>query len=211
MRRHPDVRWSRQTLEPSGHNTDDCVALQIQANSLADRSRVGAVPPLPEAMTDHGDHVLLRSDVFLSQKTPAGRRLDAVDLWHGDTFKSGVDGDLVSCRLMGRFSALAQREDAQGIVVAFPLDIAKVGARDAATIRSRVTQVLDCARQAGLATLDADQGFAAAGAERDPQRFYFDRHFTDRGNALAARLIASVLEGADTDRRSKGERRATLQ
>ena len=129
------------------------------------------------------------------------RRLDALDLWHGDTFKSGVDGDLVSCRLMGRFAALARREEAQGIVVAFPLNIASVDVRAAAMIRARVTRVLDCARQAGLAALDADQGFAAAGAQRDPQSFYFDRHFTDRGNALAARLIASVLEGVDTDRR----------
>jgi len=129
------------------------------------------------------------------------RRLDAVDLWRGDTFKSGIDADLVSCRLMGRFAALARREDAKGIVVAFPLDIPNVGARDAAIIRARAARVLDCARRAGLTTLDADEGFAAAGAQRDPQSFYFDRHFTDRGNALAARLIAAVLERADTDRR----------
>jgi hypothetical protein len=129
------------------------------------------------------------------------RRLDAVDLWHGDTFKSGVDGDLVSCRLMGRFAALARREDAKGLIVAFPEDLANVGPRDAATSRAGAARMLDCARRAGLATLDADQGFAAAGAQRDPESFYFDRHFTDRGNALAARLIASVLEGVGTDRR----------
>jgi hypothetical protein len=127
------------------------------------------------------------------------RRLDAVDLWRGDTFKSGVDGDLVSCRLMGRFAALARREDAKGIVVAFPLDIAKVGARDAATIRARVTRVLDCARRAGLATLDAYEGFAAARASVIRRALH--RSAFHRPQQCACSRLIAVLEGADTDRR----------
>jgi hypothetical protein len=49
--------------------------------------------------------------------------------------------------------------------------------------------VLDCAAKAGLATLDTYDGFVAA----DVDSFFVDWHFNDRGNALAARLIATAL------------------
>ena len=124
------------------------------------------------------------------------RQLGAYDIWHGDSIKTGVETDLLSCRLMQRFAALAKREEAQGVVVAFRNDLAGVDARETARLRRRVSALLACARDAGLTTLDTHDGFAAAGAARGSDAFYFDRHFTARGNALAAKLIASTLEGA---------------
>ena len=44
-----------------------------------------------------------------------------------------------------------------------------------------------------LATLDTYEGFVAAGVGRDIDAFFVDSHFNDRGNALAARLIAAAL------------------
>jgi hypothetical protein len=124
------------------------------------------------------------------------RQLGAYDLWHGDSIKADVDTDLLSCRLMQRFAVLAKREEAQGIVVAFRNDLTGLDARDIARLRRRVTASLACARDAGLTALDTHDGFTAAGADRGSDAFYFDRHFTARGNALAARLIASALEEA---------------
>lgn len=124
------------------------------------------------------------------------RQLGAYDLWHGDSIKTDVDTDLLSCRLMQRFAALAKREEAQGVVVAFRNDLTGLDARDIARLRRRVTLSLACARDAGLTALDTHDGFTAAGADRRSDAFYFDRHFTPRGNALAAKLIASTLEAA---------------
>lgn len=123
------------------------------------------------------------------------RRIGADDFWHGDSAKTGADVELVSCRLMERFAALVRRVEAKGVVVAFRNDLAGVDADEAARLRQRIAIVLACAKTAGLGILDTHDGFAAAGADRDSNAFYFDRHFTDRGNALAARLIASTLEG----------------
>lgn len=127
-------------------------------------------------------------------------RLGAHALWDGDLY-TGVDADLVSCRLMERFAALAARQEAKGIVVAFRNDLTGVGTRDAARLRARVIGALACARRAGLVTLDTHDGFVAAEADRHPEVFYVERHFTDRGNALAAKLIATVLEEPPIDRR----------
>ncbi|WP_296334969.1 SGNH/GDSL hydrolase family protein [Reyranella sp.] len=124
------------------------------------------------------------------------RQLGGYDLWYGDSIKTDVDTNLLSCRLMQRFAALAKREEAQGVVVAFRNDLTGVDTREAARLRWRITAVLACARDAGLTALDTHDGFAAAGADRESGAFYFDRHFTARGNALAAKLIASTLEGA---------------
>ena len=122
-------------------------------------------------------------------------RLDAMHLWRNGDLMSGAFGDFVACRLMSRFAALSERVDAKGIAVALVGEMAHVSPPDAVRMRSRNARLLECARRAGLATLDTDEAFAAAGAERDSKDFYFDRHYTDRGNALVAQLIASLLGG----------------
>jgi hypothetical protein len=122
------------------------------------------------------------------------RRIGAYEFWQGDSIKIGAAGDLVSCRLMPRFASLVRKEAAAGLVVAFPSDMTGLDERTVAELRQRASALLACAREAGLTSLDTHDGFAAAGAVRDPEAFYFDRHFTARGNALAAKLIAATLQ-----------------
>jgi hypothetical protein len=125
------------------------------------------------------------------------RQVDAIDFWHGDARHTGVDVDLLACRLMQRFAALAKRQDVHAIVVALRNDLAEVDEREAARLRRRVSAVLDCARLAGLGVIDTHDGFAAAGVDRAAVSFYVDRHFSARGNALVAGLIAAVLRELD--------------
>lgn len=121
------------------------------------------------------------------------RRLGKVRLWYGDGIGTGVDADLISCRLMARFAELVRREGAKALVVAFPQADGWTNPSLGAAQRRRTSAVLDCAATAGLATLDTYEGFSAAGVGRDVDAFFVDWHFNDRGNALAARLIATAL------------------
>ena len=106
---------------------------------------------------------------------------------------TGLDADLISCRLMARFAELVRREGAKALVVAFQQADGWTNPSLGAAQRRRTGAVLDCAAKAGLATLDTYDGFIAAGVGRDVDAFFVDWHFNDRGNALAARLIAAAL------------------
>jgi hypothetical protein len=121
------------------------------------------------------------------------RRLGATDLWYGNTLRTGFDPDLLSCRLMQRFATLIQGQKAKALVVALPEYQSWTNSAIAASQRKRLTNVLACASRAGLATLDAHDGFVAAGVEKDPDVYYTVWHFNDRGNAVAAKLIAAAL------------------
>ena len=120
-------------------------------------------------------------------------RLGAYELWRGDTVDSGQDSDLVACRLMARFAMLAQREKVEALVVGFPRYEDWAWPKNGERQHRRVAAVLDCARRAGLKTHNTKEAFVKAGVAEDPQSFFSDWHFNDRANALAARLIASVL------------------
>ncbi|MFO1160713.1 MAG: GDSL-type esterase/lipase family protein [Reyranellaceae bacterium] len=124
------------------------------------------------------------------------RRLGRFELWYGGVVHTGVDTDLVACRLMDRFAALARQEKVKALVVALPQSDRWTDARNGAARHKRAVAVLACAARAGLATLDTYDGFAAAGAASDVDRFYREWHLTDQGNALAARLIANALATA---------------
>lgn len=124
------------------------------------------------------------------------RRLGAYDLWYGVNVGTGADGVLVSCRLMDRFAALVRKENADALVVAFQQSDDWNGSMTRATVEKRVTAVLACAKRAGLATLDTSAAFASAGANRDTDAYFVAGHYTDRGNALAAKLIADALKAA---------------
>jgi hypothetical protein len=121
------------------------------------------------------------------------RRLGKVRLWYGGGIGTGMDADLISCRLMGRFAELVRREGAKALVVAFQQADGWTSPSRGVAQRTRTTAVLDCAAKAGLATLDTYEGFVAAGVGGDIDAFFVDSHFNDRGNALAARLIAPAL------------------
>ncbi|MDI1285054.1 MAG: GDSL-type esterase/lipase family protein [Reyranella sp.] len=120
------------------------------------------------------------------------RRLDAYDFWFGNNVGTGIDGVLVSCRLMERFAALARKYNVKALVVALRQSDRWNHPLQRAVVEQKVAAVLACARQAGLATLDTSAAFAAAAATTDPAYFVAD-HYTDRGNALAASLIAAAL------------------
>jgi len=124
------------------------------------------------------------------------RRLGAYDLWYGVNVGTGADGVVVSCRLMDRFAALARKENADALVVAFQQSDDWNQGLARAAVEKRVAAVLACAGRAGLATLDTSAAFAAAGANRDTGAYFVAGHYNDRGNALAAKLIADALKAA---------------
>lgn len=124
------------------------------------------------------------------------RRLGAYDLWYGLSISVGGDGVVISCRLMERFAALVRKQDTKALVVAFQQHDGFNEGLTRAEAQKRVSAVLACAGKAGLATLDTSAAFDAAGANRDPESFFVGWHYTDRGNALAARLVAAALKTA---------------
>ncbi len=120
-------------------------------------------------------------------------RLGAHELWHGDSVYTGQDSDLISCRLMNRFAALVQRENVQALVVGFPRYEDWAWPANGINQHRRVAAVLDCANKAGLRTLNTRDPFEKEGVAHDLEAFFVDWHFSDRANALAARLIAPAL------------------
>ena len=119
------------------------------------------------------------------------------EYWLVGDAPTGAAADLVTCRLMDRFALLVRRRGSKGLVVGLPSDPRSFSAGDMANQKAGVAAALSCADKAGLATLDTHDAFVAAGIERDHDAFFFDFHLTNRGNGIAARLIASTLEGAE--------------
>lgn len=122
-------------------------------------------------------------------------RLGVQQSWYGREVATGSDPFIVSCRLMQRFAALVKREGANGLVVALPEQMVFVDAKAAAGQHEALTELLGCAAKAGLATLNVRPAFEKEGVGRDIDTYYAMLHFTDRGNALAARAIAAALAG----------------
>ena len=120
-------------------------------------------------------------------------RLGVQQSWYGREVGTGVDPFIVSCRLMDRFGALVKREHADALVVALPEQGVFFDARAAAGQHEALTQVLGCAARAGLRTLDTFAAFDKENVGRDIGTYYAMMHFTDRGDAVAARAIAAAL------------------
>ncbi|SEN82284.1 GDSL-like Lipase/Acylhydrolase family [Rhodospirillales bacterium URHD0017] len=120
-------------------------------------------------------------------------RLGVAQSWYGREVGTGVDPFIVSCRLMDRFAALVKREGASALVVALPEQGVFFDAKAAAGQHEALTQVLGCATKAGLLTLDTLAAFEKEDVGRDIDSYYAMMHFTDRGNAIAARAIAAAL------------------
>jgi hypothetical protein len=119
--------------------------------------------------------------------------------WYGREVGTGVDPFIVSCRLMERFSALVKRERVNALVVALPEQGVFFDAKAAAGQHEALTEVLGCAARVGLPTLNTLAAFEAANVRRDIEFYYTNMHFTDRGNAIAARAIAAALLRAKND------------
>jgi hypothetical protein len=120
-------------------------------------------------------------------------RLGATGLWYGSAVSTGADENVVSCRLMSRFAALARSPGFKALVVGLPQYVAWLDPAGAAAEHKALAAVLDCAARAGLPTLDDFGPFEKAGVARDVEAYYAHFHLTDLGNALAARSIAAVL------------------
>jgi hypothetical protein len=121
------------------------------------------------------------------------RGLGVQQSWYGREVGTGADPFVVSCRLMERFAALVKRERATALVVALPEQGVFLDAKAAAGQRQALNRMLGCAARAGLATLDTRAAFERENVGRDLSAYYALAHFTDRGNALAARAIAASL------------------
>lgn len=113
--------------------------------------------------------------------------------WYGREVGTGVDPFIVSCRLMERLAALVKREGSTALVVALPEQGVFFDAKAAAGQHEALTEVLGCAAKAGLPTLNARAAFENENVGSDIDTYYAMMHFTDRGNALAARAIAAAL------------------
>ena len=72
-----------------------------------------------------------------------------VRLWYGDSIGTGLDADLISCRLMARFAELVRREGVKALVVAFLQADGWANPSLGAAQRRRTGAVLDCAAKAG--------------------------------------------------------------
>jgi hypothetical protein len=120
-------------------------------------------------------------------------RLAVQQFWYGREVGTGVDPFVVSCRLMDRFAGLVEREGANALVVALPEQGVFFDARAAAGQHEALTRVLGCAAMAGLPTLNTLAAFEKENAGRDIDTYFAMMHFTDRGNAIAARAIAAAL------------------
>ena len=121
------------------------------------------------------------------------RRLGATHLWYGADVSTGQDPEVIACGLMDRLAALVRKHSARGLVVSFPQYNAWTNPTIGVDDRKRTSVVLTCARSRGLETLDTYDAFAKAGAGNNLDSLYVEWHFNDRGNALAAGLIADVL------------------
>ena len=120
-------------------------------------------------------------------------RLGVQQFWYGREVGTGVDPFIVSCRLMDRFAALVKCEGANALVVALPEQGVFFDAKAAAGQHEALTEVLGCAAKAGLPTLNTLAAFEKENAGRDIDTYYGMMHFTERGNATAARAIAAAL------------------
>ena len=94
---------------------------------------------------------------------------------------------------MERFATLVKREGANALVVALPEQGVFFDAKAAAGQHEALTEVLGCAARAGLPTLNTRAAFEKENVGRDIDTYYAMMHFTDRGNAIAARAIAAAL------------------
>jgi lysophospholipase L1-like esterase len=149
--------------------------------------------PVPRIPYD-GPHRLWRRIFGYSYLLDYGmRKLGFQEVWYGYSESNGVDPDLMACKLMHRFALDLRAQTLPGLVVALPTYNEWKTKEARQTAQRRNGAVLDCARAAGLATLDVRPGLQRAGVGETPQDFYSDTfHFNPKGLALIANEIASV-------------------
>ncbi|MBL8675681.1 MAG: hypothetical protein JNL07_12385, partial [Rhodospirillales bacterium] len=117
------------------------------------------------------------------------RRLGFLDYWYGGVageHRAHSDGPAVACLLMKRAAALKAAHDVRVIVVAqYPPQVWTQPPFQREQTR-RAADVLDCARKAGLETLDTFEGVRAVVARDGHGPYYINGHMNGAGNKLVA-------------------------
>lgn len=120
------------------------------------------------------------------------RRLDLLHDWYGDheRVQAPGTGEHLSCLLAARLAELQKQSGAHVIVLAEYDPVVWDDAAFAAEQQRLTRGLLDCAAQAGLATIDSFDALAATGA---PKKLYVTWHMNEPGNRLIAGLVAKAL------------------
>lgn len=127
------------------------------------------------------------------------RRLDLLQWWYGDAqpHKRAHDqGQAVACLLMERLGDFALKRGLRTAVFAqYPPEAFEDRAFEAAQKRIAAA-TLDCARRAGLETLDGFAAVEAARRDGSVRRLFINGHMNDAGNRLVAETLAAWLRSA---------------
>lgn len=120
------------------------------------------------------------------------RRLDLLHDWYGDHIRvhPAGTGERIACQLVTRLAELQKISGARVLLVAEYDPVVWDNPDFAAEQRRMTSNLLSCARNRGLITLDSYDALAATGR---PRQLYVLWHMNDVGNALIARLIAGAL------------------
>ncbi len=133
------------------------------------------------------------------------RHLDLLHDWFGDHLRAGPSGsgEQLACRLTGRLAELQKKSGARLLIVAQYDPVVWQDPAFAAEQRRMTAQLLGCARQAGLETLDSFDVMAARAGKEGPRGFYGLWHMNDRGNRLIADTVAAALGKSDIGKHDK--------
>lgn len=151
------------------------------------------VPPRPEPAStlNFWQHTLgysLLVDFVL-------RRLDLLHDWFGDHVRAhpAGTGERIACRLAARLAELQRTSRAPVFLLAQYDPMVWRDSAFAAEQRRLTAGLLDCARRAGVETLDSFEALAASRDDGGPAGLYGLWHLNDRGNRLTAELVAAAL------------------
>ena len=124
------------------------------------------------------------------------RRTNNLAYWYGgesgDSF-AHRDGERVSCLLMDRLKELKAKAGVRIVVVAQYAPQTWTDREFGASELRRARDVLACARERGLETLDTADAVRQAVAKSSLAAIYINAHLTSRGNLISAEVVADYL------------------
>ena len=123
------------------------------------------------------------------------RHLGLLHDWFNDRLRASPagSGEQLACRLTARLAELQQMSGARVLVMAQYDPVVWKDPAFAAEQRRMTAGLLDCARKAGLETLDSFDTVAAGSGKDGPRGFYGLWHMNDKGNRLIAGTVAAAL------------------